>query len=272
MRCERRSVVIYRLGRAMRLVAVVAVFAVVLVSCAEGLSGERSGADGTSSAEPPAAPVPGLVVERCVAGGTAYAAGPEGYDTLDAALDAAAEAAGLDVALLRAEDRSDIWIAGTSDDPVGVIELRRPDSSDTWFIDTATSCDSYDGQAPTIPTELASGEITALPVIVLVEGAQVGDIYTTGLAGDAAAFADLWHGLGLVGTPPVIDFNSRVVLYFGAVESSSCPLGPMEGLVYNHGNESIHPLISSATATETTDSGVKVCTERRIRRAAVLTV
>ena len=115
-------------------------------------------------------------------------------------------------------------------------------------------------------------DVTALPAIVLGEGADVGDIYTTGFAatsfdplgassdlgvgktriaydvythcgvewlglqsmgsGDTAAFVDLWQELGLVGSRPAIDFISRVVLHFGVVESSICPLGPLLGLVY----------------------------------------
>ncbi|GMQ94474.1 MAG: hypothetical protein BMS9Abin12_1966 [Acidimicrobiia bacterium] len=118
----------------------------------------------------------------------------------------------------------------------------------------------HDGQNPKIPPELPSGEVTALPAIVLVKGAEVGDIYTTGFAADTTASVDLWQELGLVGSPPAIAFISRVVLYFGAVESSSCPLGPLLGLVYNHGNQSIHPLMSPVASAQDADSGVMTCT------------
>ena len=259
-------------GRDMRLVAVVVAFAVMLVSCAEDLSSGASGTDETPSVESPDGPVPGSGVRRCIAGGTDHAADAEGYDTLDAALDAAADLAGLDVTLLRAEDQSDTWIAGTSDDPRGVIELRQPDGGDVWFIDSVASCHFYNGQNPEIPAELPSGEITVLRSIVLVEGAEVGDIYTTGLAADTEAFADLWQELGLVGAAPVIDFNTRVVLYFGAVESSSCPLGPVEAIVYNQGNQSIHPLMSPVATAQESDSGVLACTADARRHAVLVAV
>lgn len=254
------------------MLAIMVAFAVILVSCAEDLSSVPSGSGRSPSVEAPFAPVSGSALERCVAGGTVHSVDPQSHSTLDAALEAGAELVGLDVALLSVEDQSDRWIAGTSDDPIGVIGLWKPDGNDVWFIDSVASCNPHDGQNPKIPPELPSGEVTALPANVLVEGAEVGDIYTTGFAADTTAFVDLWQELGLVGSPPAIDFISRVVLYFGAVESSSCPLGPLLGLVYNHGNQSIHPLMSPVASAQDADPGVMTCTADARRHALLVSI
>jgi hypothetical protein len=57
-----------------------------------------------------------------------------------------------------------------------------------------------------------------------------GQAYRTGIATDAEQYAELWVTAGLGGTPPEVDFNSEVVIWFGAVFGSSCPIR-LDGVV-----------------------------------------
>lgn len=248
----------------MRLFTSTVAIAILLTSCAAAPDGEPLAVEPLATS--------GSAAVRCVAGGSSVPIDPQGHETIDAALGSALDLAEIDGAVLTREDQSDTWVSGSSSDPLAVIELHRPDGSDEWFLNSVTSCNPHEGQGPRIPAELPTGEVSALPAIVLVEGAEVGDIYTTDFAVDAAAFAELWDELGLAGTMPSVDFDSRVVLYFGAVESSSCPLGPMDGLVYNHGNESIHPLMSPVIPVATDDSQNIGCTRDAVRHAVLVAV
>jgi hypothetical protein len=58
---------------------------------------------------------------------------------------------------------------------------------------------------------------------LLADNQGVGSAYRTGIATDAAAYRQLWAEVGLTGGPPAVDFESEVVIWFGAVYGSSCP-------------------------------------------------
>lgn len=203
---------------------------------------------------------------RCPAGGRVVPGNATiGYSSIDTAIGAAADRNGLADLEFTRESTSDTWVAGSSADPRAIIDLSSPDGSTKWFVTGVTICDPGITGDRVGPDE--SGEVTALPYRLLVEDAAVGDIYVTDVAATAAEFDALWSELGLVGRPPEVDFESSVVFYFGAVESGSCPLGPIEGLGYNAGEQKIYPVIPTVVP-----SGADSCTDDANRHAVLVAV
>ncbi|MFV1969679.1 MAG: hypothetical protein ACC683_01615 [Acidimicrobiia bacterium] len=224
----------------------------------------------TSIAEDPPAAVdtPGIAATRgrCTDEIDLYTIAGQGFSSIDAALTAAAGEAGLEASAFTREGTSDTWIAGTSNDPDGVVDLRRPDGSDEWFVVSIRTCATDGGINRTTPGG-SFGELTALPSVVLVEGAEVGNIYTTALAADSAEFATMWEELGLIGEVPDVYFATQVVFYFGAVESSGCPLGAVVGLMYSAGEQKIYPDIPVVVPEGSTG-----CNEDANRHAVLVAV
>jgi hypothetical protein len=70
---------------------------------------------------------------------------------------------------------------------------------------------------------------------LLADQDEVGPPYRTGIAADPAAYEVLWAEIGLVGQPPDVDFESEVVIWFGAVHGSSCPRLRLDGVVAQDG-------------------------------------
>ncbi len=58
---------------------------------------------------------------------------------------------------------------------------------------------------------------------LLADKQGAGQAYRTGIASDQASYERLWANIGLSGEPPPVDFESEVVIWFGAVFGSSCP-------------------------------------------------
>jgi hypothetical protein len=52
----------------------------------------------------------------------------------------------------------------------------------------------------------------------------VGTAYRTGVATDAEQYAELWSLSALEGSAPDVDFETEIVVWFGAVYGSSCPI------------------------------------------------
>ncbi|WP_159620966.1 hypothetical protein [Ruania rhizosphaerae] len=51
-----------------------------------------------------------------------------------------------------------------------------------------------------------------------------GETYRTGVATTADQYADLWERAGVAGAPPEVDLETEIVVWFGAVYGSSCPV------------------------------------------------
>jgi len=182
---------------------------------------------------------------RCLGSGRTLPGDPAvGYATSDDALAALPGEYGVVGLDFIREERSDTWIAGSSAQPRAVVELYQHDGSSEWFIGSVIVCE-VDGQA-TVSEGNVPEEMTSLPYRVLVDGAKVGDVYVTDVATTDGELASLWSQLGLVGDVPEVDFATSVVLYFGAVESSSCPLDSMQALIYNDGDQRVYPQIPIA--------------------------
>ncbi|GMQ93280.1 MAG: hypothetical protein BMS9Abin12_0757 [Acidimicrobiia bacterium] len=211
---------------------------------------------------------PGIAVAggRCTDEIDTFTLDGQGFFSFDDALAAAAQEAGLDASALRREGTSDTWIAGSSNDPESVVDLRQPDGSTEWFVVSIRTCSGEGEMVRTTPGG-SFGELTALPSVVLVDGADVGDIYTTAFAADSSGFATMWQEFGLIGQVPDVDFETQVVFYFGAVESSGCPLGAVAGLMYNTVNQSVYPDIP-VVAPE----GSTTCNEDANRHAVLIAV
>jgi hypothetical protein len=72
-----------------------------------------------------------------------------------------------------------------------------------------------------------------------------GPPYRTGIAADTNELDRLWTETGLPGRPPVVDFGSEVVIWFGAVFSGSCPAIRLDDVVVNHDASLVHAQIVS---------------------------
>lgn len=59
---------------------------------------------------------------------------------------------------------------------------------------------------------------------LLADQRGVGQPYRTGIATDQASYDRLWTDIGLSGAPPPVDFESDVVIWFGAVYGGTCPI------------------------------------------------
>lgn len=69
---------------------------------------------------------------------------------------------------------------------------------------------------------------------LLTDQDEVGPPYRTGIAADPEGYAALWASIGLEGEPPAVDFESEVVVWFGAVHGSSCPRLRLDNVVVDH--------------------------------------
>jgi hypothetical protein len=57
----------------------------------------------------------------------------------------------------------------------------------------------------------------------LLASEDAGEVYRTDIATDRKTYDALWQRIGLTGDPPPVDFESEVVVWFGAVYGSTCP-------------------------------------------------
>jgi hypothetical protein len=93
---------------------------------------------------------------------------------------------------------------------------------------------------------------------VLVDGAPVGEPWTTGLARTPDEFVALWGQLGLSGTAPTVDFDDGVVIYFGPAESG-CRFGPLDGIAHDPSTGRVFPIVPFEDPSD--ESEERVCTE-----------
>jgi hypothetical protein len=67
-----------------------------------------------------------------------------------------------------------------------------------------------------------------------------GQPYRTGIAWDAASLADLWAEAGVTVAVPVVDLQTEVVIWFGAVVSGSCPNVRLDDVIIDGQERLIH--------------------------------
>lgn len=75
---------------------------------------------------------------------------------------------------------------------------------------------------------------------LLADEQGIGQPYRTGIATDQASYERLWADIGLSGDPPVVDFQSEVVIWFGAVFGSSCPNLRLDDVVVDAERALVH--------------------------------
>ena len=75
----------------------------------------------------------------------------------------------------------------------------------------------------------------------LLADEKTGHAYRTAIASDAADLAELWREAGISAPVPAVDFESEVVIWFGAVYGSSCPNLRLDDVVIDDGV--VYPLI-----------------------------
>ena len=77
---------------------------------------------------------------------------------------------------------------------------------------------------------------------LLADQDETGESYRTGIATHPEAYAALWNEARLKGDPPAVDFETEVVIWFGAVHGSSCPRLRLDDVVA--GNGLVHAVIT----------------------------
>lgn len=80
---------------------------------------------------------------------------------------------------------------------------------------------------------------------LLVNEPQVGEAYRTGIATDPESLRGLWAAIGLDTPLPEVDFDTEVVIWFGAVYGSSCPDLRLDDVIVD--GDLVHALIVLAT-------------------------
>ena len=67
-----------------------------------------------------------------------------------------------------------------------------------------------------------------------------GSPYRTGIAWNSASLEELWATAGVSAPIPAVDFRTEVVIWFGAVYSSSCPDIRLDDVVVDGGRRIVH--------------------------------
>lgn len=75
---------------------------------------------------------------------------------------------------------------------------------------------------------------------LLADEQGAGQPYRTGIASDQPSYATLWTDIGLSGDPPPVNFESEVVIWFGAVYGSSCPNLRLDDVVVDRERALVH--------------------------------
>jgi hypothetical protein len=83
---------------------------------------------------------------------------------------------------------------------------------------------------------------------LLADQDETGFSYRTGIAYDDTSYEALWAQARLNGDRPSVDFQSEVVIWFGAVHGSSCPRLRLDGVVVDAARSLVHADITSLDA------------------------
>ena len=75
---------------------------------------------------------------------------------------------------------------------------------------------------------------------LLADERDAGHPYRTGIASDPESYRQLWATVGLSGEPPAVDFESEVVIWFGAVYGSGCPNLRLDDVVLDEERAILH--------------------------------
>jgi hypothetical protein len=70
-----------------------------------------------------------------------------------------------------------------------------------------------------------------------------GPAHKVGIAADQASYAQLWARIQLDGSPPEVDFESEVVVWFAIGHGSTCPNQRMDEVIVDRGRSQVYPLV-----------------------------
>ena len=115
-------------------------------------------------------------------------------------------------------------------------------------------------------------ELSLIDHVVLVDGAAVGEPWTTGVASAADELTDLWDKLGLEGAAPAVDFADDVVVYFNPAESGSCRFGPLDGVAHDPATGRLFPVVPYQDPATDVIDGERVCTSDANPHAIVVQI
>lgn len=120
---------------------------------------------------------------------------------------------------------------------VGVLTDERLAAINEGFGDQPICVEGTDpADAPAAGPQVPEGDGWRL----LADEQGVGQPYRTGIASDPASYRQLWAVVGLPGDPPAVDFESEVVIWFGAVYGSSCPDLRLDDVVVDRDRELVY--------------------------------
>ncbi len=103
---------------------------------------------------------------------------------------------------------------------VGVLTAERINAVESRFAGEPVCIDGVDPAAVPVPgPQPLAGDGWRL----VLDQKALGLPYRTGVAWDQASYERLWREIGASETPPPIDFESEVAIWFGAVYGSGCP-------------------------------------------------
>jgi hypothetical protein len=119
---------------------------------------------------------------------------------------------------------------------VGVLRADRVAAVTERFVGERICIEGTDpAEAPPEGPQPVSGDGWRL----LADEQGAGLPYRTGIATDQASYERLWEEIGLSGEPPPVDFGPEVVIWFGAVYGSGCPVR-LDGVVVDRDRALVH--------------------------------
>lgn len=98
---------------------------------------------------------------------------------------------------------------------------------------------------------------------LLADEQGVGETFRTGIASDEDSYRRLWERVGLTVERPSVDFESEIVIWFGAVYGSSCPEIRLDDVVIDLEPALVHAEIVLL-------GGQRICTADAAPRAYVV--
>ncbi len=145
---------------------------------------------------------------------------------------------------------------------LGVLKEERVGAVQERFAGEPICLEGIDpSEAPREGPQLGQGDGWRL----LVDQQGAGQPYRTGIAFDPASYRDLWTEIGLEDERPNVDFESEVVIWFGAVYGSSCPNLRLDDVVVDRERALVHAEIVLA-------AGPMACTADANPRAYLVAV
>ena len=120
---------------------------------------------------------------------------------------------------------------------LGVLEPERIEAVAELFGDAPICIDGLDpADVPAAGPQAPDGDGWRL----IANQPGAGEPYRTGVAFDEDSYARLWMESGVTDPPPPVDFESEIVIWFGAAYGSSCPDLRLDDVVVDRERAIVH--------------------------------